>query len=63
MQKVVIAASLTVFTLSLGLYLFKDEKKRKNTEIKMLIEEANTTNKELRKLVGEAKKERLRHDQ
>jgi hypothetical protein len=37
--------------------------KRKNTEIKMLIEEANTTNKELRKLVGEAKKERLRHDQ
>jgi hypothetical protein len=27
MQKVVIAASLTVFTLSLSLYLFKDEKK------------------------------------
>ena len=63
MQKVVIAASLTVFTLSLGLYVFKDEKKRKNTEIKMLVEEANKKNKELRKLVGEAKKERFRHDQ
>lgn len=41
----------------------KDEKKRKNTEIKMLVEEANKKNKELRKLVGEAKKERFRHDQ
>ena len=29
----------------------------------MLVEEANKKNKELRKLVGEAKKERFRHDQ
>jgi hypothetical protein len=63
MQKVVMTASLlTVFTLSLGLYIFKEEKRRRSVEIKMLIEEANTKNKELRKLVGEAKKERFRHD-
>lgn len=63
MQKVVMTASLlTVFTLSLGLYIFKEEKRRRSVEIKMLIEQANTKNKELRKLVGEAKKERLRYD-
>lgn len=64
MQKVVMTASLlTVFTLSLGLYIFKEEKRRRSVEIKMLIEQANTKNKELRKLVGEAKKEGVRHGQ
>ena len=64
MQKVVLTASLlTVFTLSLGLYIFKEEKRRRSVEIKMLIEQANTKNKELRKLVGEAKKEGVRHGQ
>ena len=64
MQKVVMTASLlTVFTLSLGPYIFKEEKRRRSVEIKMLVEEANKKNKELRKLVGEAKKERFRHDQ
>ena len=41
MQKVVMTASLlTVFTLSLGLYIFKEEKRRRSVEIKMLVEEA-----------------------
>ncbi|WP_407305791.1 hypothetical protein [Acinetobacter sp.] len=41
MQKIGLTASLlTIMTLALGLHIYKDEKRRKNQEIKYIVEEA-----------------------
>ncbi|MDK1684200.1 hypothetical protein [Acinetobacter terrestris] len=43
-------------TITLGLQVYKDEKRRKNEEIKYIVEEAKRKNQEIKKLMQEAKK-------
>ena len=43
-------------TIALGSQVYKDEKRRKNEEIKYIVEEAKRKNQEIKKLMQEAKK-------
>ena len=57
MQKIGLTASLlTLMTITLGLQVYKDEKRKKNEEIKYIVEEAERKNQEIKKLMQEAKK-------
>ncbi|MEZ2903640.1 hypothetical protein ACBQ24_13055 [Acinetobacter terrestris] len=57
MQKIGLTASLlTLMTITLGLQVYKDEKRRKSEEIKYIVEEAKRKNQEIKKLMQEAKK-------
>ena len=50
------ASLLTLMIITLGLQVYKDEKRRKNEEIKYILEEAKRKNQEIKKLMQEAKK-------
>lgn len=58
MKKIFIGIScLTALMISLGLSVLKDDKKRKNAQIKQLIEDAEKNDQAVKVLLKNAKKE------